>query len=164
MATHSSILAWRMPWTEEPGGLQSMGLQRVRHDWLTQTYLILSSTCIITLHLFHISFMAIIYIIFYHFQKLFAPHILNVRKWLLPPFYSWRNGVSERLNDADTVTWQWSRSVFCPFIPPAFHCTFCSSLLWKILELGPEWCLSVESIHWPHLDKFLCYALHLTYG
>ena len=33
MATHSSILAWRIPWTEKPGGLQSMGLQRVRHDW-----------------------------------------------------------------------------------------------------------------------------------
>ena len=32
MATHSSILAWRSPWTEEPGGLQSMGLQRVGHD------------------------------------------------------------------------------------------------------------------------------------
>ena len=32
MATHSSILAWRIPWTEEPGGLQSMGLQRARHD------------------------------------------------------------------------------------------------------------------------------------
>ena len=32
MATHSSILAWRIPWTEEPGGLQSMGLQRVRQD------------------------------------------------------------------------------------------------------------------------------------
>ena len=32
MATPSSILAWRIPWTEEPGGLQSMGLQRVRHD------------------------------------------------------------------------------------------------------------------------------------
>ena len=32
MATHSSILAWRIPWTEEPGGLQSIGLQRVRHD------------------------------------------------------------------------------------------------------------------------------------
>ena len=31
MATHSSILAWRIPWTEEPGGLQSMGLQRVGH-------------------------------------------------------------------------------------------------------------------------------------
>ena len=32
MATDSSILAWRIPWTEEPGGLQSMGLQRVGHD------------------------------------------------------------------------------------------------------------------------------------
>ena len=32
MATHSSTLAWEIPWTEEPGGLQSKGLQRVRHD------------------------------------------------------------------------------------------------------------------------------------
>ena len=32
MATHSSIHAWRIPWTEEPGGLQSMGSQRVRQD------------------------------------------------------------------------------------------------------------------------------------
>ena len=36
MATHSSILAWRIPWTEEPGGLQSMGSHRVGHaEWLT---------------------------------------------------------------------------------------------------------------------------------
>ena len=35
MATHSSILAWEIPWTEEPGGPQSMGLQRVRHDCMT---------------------------------------------------------------------------------------------------------------------------------
>ena len=33
MATHSSILVWRIPWSEEPGGLQSIGSQRVRHDW-----------------------------------------------------------------------------------------------------------------------------------
>ena len=33
MATHSAILAWSIPWTEEPGAPQSMGLQRVRHDW-----------------------------------------------------------------------------------------------------------------------------------
>ena len=32
MATHSSILAWRIPWTEKPGGLESMGSQRVGHD------------------------------------------------------------------------------------------------------------------------------------
>ena len=36
MATHSSILAWRSPWTEEPGRLQSIGLQRVRHDLATK--------------------------------------------------------------------------------------------------------------------------------
>ena len=38
MATHSSILAWRIPWTEEPGGLQSMGSQRIGHDWVTNTH------------------------------------------------------------------------------------------------------------------------------
>ena len=32
MATHSSTIAWKIPWTEEPGGLQSMGLQRVGHN------------------------------------------------------------------------------------------------------------------------------------
>ena len=37
MATHSSIVNWRIPWTEEPGKLQSMGLQRVRHDQVINT-------------------------------------------------------------------------------------------------------------------------------
>ena len=36
MATHFSILAWEIPWTEQPGGLQSMGLQRVGHDLMTK--------------------------------------------------------------------------------------------------------------------------------
>ena len=35
MAPHSSTPAWKIPWTEEPGGLQSMGLLRIRHDWAT---------------------------------------------------------------------------------------------------------------------------------
>ena len=45
MATHSSILAWRIPWTEEPGGLQSMGLQRVTTEQesdMTENYFFLS--------------------------------------------------------------------------------------------------------------------------
>ena len=37
-ATHSSILAWRIPWTEEPGRLQSIGSQRVEHNWVTNTW------------------------------------------------------------------------------------------------------------------------------
>ena len=38
MATHSSTLAWKIPWTEKPGRLQSMGSQRVRHDWATSLH------------------------------------------------------------------------------------------------------------------------------
>ena len=38
MATHSSVLAWRIPWTEEPGGPQSVGSQRVAHDWAANTH------------------------------------------------------------------------------------------------------------------------------
>ena len=41
VTTHFSILSWRILWTEEPGGLQSSGLQRVRHNWMTNTLLIL---------------------------------------------------------------------------------------------------------------------------
>ena len=38
MATHSNTLAWKIPWMEEPGGLQSMGSQSVEHDWATSLY------------------------------------------------------------------------------------------------------------------------------
>ena len=38
MATHSSTLAWKIPWMEEPGRLQSMGLQRVGRDWVTSLF------------------------------------------------------------------------------------------------------------------------------
>ena len=41
MATHSSILAWIIPWMEEPGGLQPTGLQRVGHDWETSLHIML---------------------------------------------------------------------------------------------------------------------------
>ena len=42
MATHSSTLAWKIPWMEEPGSVQSTGSQRVRHDWATSLYFILT--------------------------------------------------------------------------------------------------------------------------
>ena len=47
MATHSSLLAWRIPWTEEPSGLQSMGLQRVGHNWVSAIHF--TATITITL-------------------------------------------------------------------------------------------------------------------
>ena len=43
LATHSSILAWRSPWTEEPGTVQSTGSQRVRHNWVTNTFTLSTS-------------------------------------------------------------------------------------------------------------------------
>ena len=50
MATHTSILVWKNPWTEDPGGLQSLGLWRVRHDW-TCTLLISSRPTVLWHHL-----------------------------------------------------------------------------------------------------------------
>ena len=44
MATHSNLLAWKMPWTEEPGGLQSMELQRVRHNLVKKQQFITLTT------------------------------------------------------------------------------------------------------------------------
>ena len=46
MVTHSSILAWRIPWTEEPGRLQSTGSQKFRHDWETDTFTLLDFTTV----------------------------------------------------------------------------------------------------------------------
>ena len=50
MATHSSIPAWRIPWTEEPGGLQSMGSQRVKHDRVTYTFSLLYGPALTSIH------------------------------------------------------------------------------------------------------------------
>ena len=49
MATHSSIHAWKIPWTEEPGGLQSMGSQRTGHNWATSLHLMLTARSLIRL-------------------------------------------------------------------------------------------------------------------
>ena len=54
MATHSSILAWKVPQTEDPGGLQSMGLQRVRHDLVTELAYINICVCMCTCAYIHI--------------------------------------------------------------------------------------------------------------
>ena len=49
MATHSSILAWRISWTEEPGGLQSMASQTIGHDWTTNTFFLFTVVFIMPL-------------------------------------------------------------------------------------------------------------------
>ena len=51
MDTHSSILAWRIPWTEDPARLQSLGSQRVEHDWVTKFLCFTFAFCFVTLNL-----------------------------------------------------------------------------------------------------------------
>ena len=71
MATHSSILAWKAPWTEEPGGLQSVGSQRVRHDWVT-------NTCIMLKVLYMFPYKYKVFTVFYSWN---AYWICKLQKW-----------------------------------------------------------------------------------
>ena len=57
MATHSSTLAWKIPWTEERGRLQPMGSQRVRHDWVASLCFIETSSHSITSHHYAICYL-----------------------------------------------------------------------------------------------------------
>jgi len=67
MAAHSSVLAWRVPWTEETGRLQSMGSQRVRHDLVTkqQQYAYISLINKIDKHIFYFIYVCISYMYVY---------------------------------------------------------------------------------------------------
>ena len=53
MATHSRILAWEIPWTEESGGLQSMGLQRIKYNLVMKQQQISLHICLSLFHLFN---------------------------------------------------------------------------------------------------------------
>ena len=64
MATHSSILAWRIPWTEEPGRLQSMGSQRVRRDWTTHTHMHVYIYIYTHIHIYMYQFISICVCVF----------------------------------------------------------------------------------------------------
>ena len=96
MATHSSILAWKIPWTAQPGRLQSMGSQRVRHNWAHSTY---QGVCF--LKLFYIN----------HFRTIFQLRS-KLEVTFLAPIQSLRNAFTllhcsctrEMLNDTDNPT------------------------------------------------------------
>ena len=93
MAPHSSTLAWKIPWTEEPDKLQSMGSQRVGHDWTTSLLLMLSSNDRIIIsrftdwystvkkNLFSIDYIFLFYSILFtlllKFSESFAPYLVR---------------------------------------------------------------------------------------
>ena len=74
MAIHSSILAWRIPWTEGPGRLQSMGSQRVEHDWVTITISLCPETLLNGL------LVLIVFLCIDYYQQLYANKMDNVEE------------------------------------------------------------------------------------
>ena len=100
MATHSSVLAWEIPWTPKPGGLQSMGLQRVEHDWTTghtRTSLSFhSSEGFCPTHCTHLSTQVLsVYQVSSYNEKLPSIHVVVaewLRRWTRNPLGSPRAG------------------------------------------------------------------------
>ena len=86
MATHSSILTWRIPWTEKPGGLLSLGLHRVRHDWSHLARIHAPSLFILFVSIFCLLIFSILYIfcLFCHALKnLLHPNTIKCIYFLL---------------------------------------------------------------------------------
>ena len=82
MANPTNILAWRLPWTEEPGGLQFIGLQRVRHDWETFT-----SHKFIYTHMYLFTYM-LTYVYIYIYTHICFIKGYKMKKWKsIPPTF-----------------------------------------------------------------------------
>ena len=92
MATHSSILAWKIPWTKEPGRLESVGSQRVRHDWATffhfhvsYDHLYIPSLSFSNTYKLWMQYTSFIFNVCFipHLEKAMAPHS-SVLAWRIP--------------------------------------------------------------------------------
>ena len=133
MATHCSTLALRIPWKEEPGRLQSMGLQRVSHDWVTFITLF-------DIHwLFFISSRSLLnlsYIISILVSRLFICYsILFSRFWII--FTIIWNSLSGRFPISSCLVW-FGGHVPCSFTCWVFLCLF---ILFILLCLGCLFCI-----------------------
>ena len=117
MATHSSIVAWKIPWTEEPDRLQSMGSQRVGHDWATS----LTSLKCVTESLGCAAAINIVNQLYFNKKMNFKNHFNNS-----PPHTLENKGISILLEFLELV-----------------HITLCLFLSWSIVDLQ---CLRFQSV------------------
>ena len=105
MATHSSILAWKISWTEEPGGLQYMGSQRVGHNWATNTYLLTiflmksSKTVKFIVYHFHLSDDVLKHIFNFPFPSPFT----NITGFFLFQSRLFQNFINALLQEKNTI-------------------------------------------------------------
>ena len=111
MATHSSILAWKIPWMEEPGSLQSMGPQRVGHAWATSL-----SFNLIFIHIFYFTYSPDMDQLYWNTTFILWTHptlpLCDATKMLVPP-------------DLASVLWMFLVWGACPLWGAALHSTSC---------------------------------------
>ena len=88
MATHSSVLSWKIPWTEEPGRLQSMGSQRVRHVWATSLHI--TETTSFTVGKTFIGHSVLFIKIVWAIEIFWLIFLLWSNHFLPPYFFNWR--------------------------------------------------------------------------
>ena len=123
MVTHSTVLAWRIPWTEEPGGLSAMGLQRVGHDRMTDHHTLSISSC-------KISFSLLFYPSYPFSQSLMSSSLLTLP---LVPISACLMSVCESYSEEQVLTRQseiesWflgltsPTALYMPFRAPHLNC------------------------------------------
>ena len=124
MATHSSILAWKIPWTEEPGRLQSMGSLRVGRDWATSLHLATYCRSVnispVSLHIQHNAQLN-------EFSSLTSnttPKVHEFRFSKPPTTYPWMKNPCSFLGQ-DLYIWVWLPSFTSAINFPFFHKYFC---------------------------------------
>ena len=117
MATHSSIFAWKIPLTEEPGGLQFMGSQRVRHDWMTSLSLSFHS------NIKHNKILRYKFNLGCERSLCCKPHVMDQRHWRRQingevPHYLWTGRINTvkmliLLKCIQCISYQDSNYIFC---------------------------------------------------
>ena len=101
MVTHSSILAWKIPWTKEPGGLQSIDLRKVRHDSVTNT--------------FHFLFFSL------------CVAVVQSLSYVLLFVTAWTTACQTSLSF--TISWSWLKLMSTELVMPSNHLILCYILL-----------------------------------
>ena len=155
-ATHTSILAWRSSWTEEPGGLQSVGMQRVRHDWATSTFTSCHTYLYICMYMTHVFMRTCHNICLYAYtHTTWEEHKVSLWFWYSKPLHytSSCNSLGDR-HIYPFVLWCYFRSSHTHFhIKQSSHdLIWCWHQPWEAgrscVLLAVKWLIPGESTPW----------------
>ena len=126
MATHSSTLTWRIPWTEEPGGLQSMSLQRVGHIWSDR------AQHIFRVFIEFVTILLLFYVVVFLALRL-AGSQLPSRDWTSTPCPG-RWSLSHWIARKVPVKGLWEQNVWEPLSKTKWNADITTTMTWKFLR------------------------------